>query len=117
MPPDRAKASKGIDPRVDRSRSASFKAAVDDYVKRVQIGQKKLVRAEECCRVLLADTEDWHDVAIGTIDAKQIQERLDLVRDGDETLGKKSRPHSANLLYARMKPFFAWCAKPNIGKI
>jgi integrase len=113
---DRAKARKGIDPRVDDpSRSDTFKAAVDDYVNRYQIGQEKNVRAEECRRVLLADTKDWHLRPIGTIHAREIQARLDLVRDGSDEL--KPRPPLANLLYARMKPFFAWSAKPNIGKI
>ena len=46
-----------------------------------------------------------------------MQRRLEQVRDGNEKLGLKARPYLANLLYARMKPFFAWCAKPKIGKL
>jgi integrase len=64
---------------------------------------------------LLADTKDWYDDAIGTIHARDIQACLDLIRGGDDDY--KPRPYLANLLHARMKAFFAWCAKPNIGKI
>jgi integrase len=115
---DRKKAREGIDPRAnDPSKSSSFKAAVDDYVNRVQIGQEHNVEAEACRRVLLADTEDWWDRPIATIRHTEIQHRLELIRDGDAKGEYKARPYLANLLYARMKPFFAWCAKPVIGKI
>jgi hypothetical protein len=113
---DRAKARKDIDPRVDDpSGSDTFEAAVDDYVNRYQIGQKENARAEDCRRTLLADTEDWHGKKIGSIRAPDIQELLDLVRDGNEEL--KPRRATANILHARLGHFFKWCAKPNIGKI
>jgi len=115
---DRAKARAGIDPRVDDpSTSDTFKAAVDDYINRVQIAQDHRLRAEEGRRVLLADTRDWHNRAIGTIRAQEIQRRLELVRDGDVDGTLKPRPYLANLLYSRLKPLFDWCAKPQIGKI
>lgn len=115
---DREKARQGIDPRADDpAKSASYKASVEDYIKRVQIGQDKNVSAREAERVLLKDCEQWWERPIATIRNTEIQRLLELVRDGDEDIGLKPRPYLANLLYARLRPFFAWCAKPNIGKI
>ena len=115
---DRANAEKGIDPRSDDpSLSTSYKAAVDDYIERVQIGQHHNARAEDARRVLLVDCEDWWERPIGTIRPTEIQRRLELVRDGDAKGHHRPRPYLANLLYARMRPFFEWCAKPQIGKI
>ena len=115
---DRGTARSGNDPRADDpSKSASYQAAVDDYIKRVQIGQDKNSSAEQARRVLLADCEDWHQRPLATIRNTEIQRLLELVRAGDEGLGLKPRPYLANLLYARMRPFFNWCAKPTINKI
>ena len=115
---DRGKARKGEDPRTaDPSKFGSYKACVDDYVNRVQIGQHKNATAEAARRVLLADCEDWWGRPIATIRNTEIQTRLELVRDGSPNGEYKPRPYLANLLYARMQPFFDWCAKPQIGKI
>jgi integrase len=40
---------------------------------------------------------------------------LELVCKGDDEL--KPRPYLANMLHARWRTFFAWCAKPAIGKL
>jgi integrase len=115
---DRAKARAGVDPRIDNvSNSDTFKDAVDEYINRVQIAQDRRLRAEEARRVLLADTKDWYKRPIGSIRAQELRARLELVRDGDVDGNLKPRPYLANLLYSRMKPFFAWCADPSIGKI
>jgi integrase len=115
---DRRNARKGIDPRADSPlKSDSYKSAVDDYVDRVQIGEHHNVAAEKARQVLVADCEDWLARPIATIRNTEIQRLLERVRDGDSKLGLKPRPYLANLLYARMKPFFAWCAKPQIGKL
>ena len=115
---DRGKARKGIDPRTDDAiKSDSFKACVDDYIKRVQIGEKHAIKATEAHSTLLRDTTDWHVLPISTIGAKEIQRVLELVRDGDPQRDLKPRPYLSNLLHARLKTFFAWCAKPTIGKL
>src|SRR5262245_13056703 len=115
---DREKARQGIDPRSDDpSKSDSYASAVNDYVDRVQIGQERNVRAEDCRQVLLNNCKEWWPRPVATIRATEIQRLLELIRDGDEKSGAKPRPYLANLLYARMKPFFAWCAKPQIGKL
>jgi integrase len=115
---DRANAREGIDPRAGSpSKSDSYKSAVDDYIDRVQIGEKHNASAEAARQVLLADCADWLSRPIGTLRNTEIQALLERVRDGDTSLGLKPRPYLANLLYARMKPFFAWCAKPQIGKL
>jgi Arm DNA-binding domain len=103
---DRANAEKGIDPRSDDpSLSTRYKAAVDDYIERVQIGQHQNARAEDARRVLLADCEDWWERPIGTVRPAEIQRRLELVRDGDAKGDHKPRPYLANLFYV-MRPFF-----------
>ena len=115
---DRANARKGIDPRSnDPTKSDSYKSAVDEYIERVQIGEHHNVSAEQARQVLLADCTDWYARPIATIRNTEIQRLLEQVRDGDDKIGRKPRPYLANLLYARMKPFFGWCAKPQIGKL
>jgi hypothetical protein len=54
---------------------------------------------------------------LATVRATEIQRRLERVRDGDDKLRLKPRPYLANLLHARSRTFFAWCAKPPIGKL
>jgi hypothetical protein len=115
---DRANARKGIDPRADNPvKSDSYQSAVDDYIERVQIGEKHNVSAEQARQVLLNDCQEFLDRPIATIRNTEIQRLLERVRDGDDKCGLEPRPYLANLLYARMKPFFVWCAKPQIGKL
>jgi integrase len=115
---DQRKAKDGIDPNADNpSKSDSYKSAVEQYIKQVQIGQDKRIAAKSAERVLLADCEDWWPRSVGTIRPQEVYQRLLLIRDGDEDKDLKPRPYLANLLYARLRPFFAWCAKPLIGKI
>jgi integrase len=115
---DRAMARKGMDPRADDPvKSANYEAAVNDYVDRVQVAQDHRAKAEECRRTLLNDCKDWHARPLATIRNTEIQHLLERVRDGDDKRGLKARPYMANLLYARLKPFFAWASNPSIGKI
>ena len=117
---DRYAASAGIDPRAtDGSSSDTFAAAVEEYIKRDQIGQQKnsLSTANEARRILLKDCEDWHQRPVATILDTEIIRRLELVRDGDAELGCKPRPYLANSLYGRFCTFFGWCAAPGIRKI
>jgi len=115
---DRAISRKGLDPRSDDpAKSATYQAAVNDYVDRVQIGQHHRVRAEEARRTLLNDCGDWHDRPLATIRNTEIQQLLERVRDGDQKRDRKPRPYLANLLHSRMSSFFGWCVKPAIGKL
>ena len=114
---DRILAKQGIDPRGDEFKSDSYADAVEDFVKREQIGRKKNVSHGETRRVLLADCKDWHMRSVATIKPKEIQALLELVRDGDEKQGLKPRPYLANSLYGRLRTFFTWCVKPTIDKI
>jgi integrase len=82
----------------------------------VQIGEKHNASAQQARNVLLNDTTDWHDRRLSTIRAQEIQKRLELVRDGDGD-GLKPRGYLANLLHARLRGFFNWCAKQQIGKL
>jgi hypothetical protein len=113
---DRGKARKGIDPRQDDpGKSDTYKACVDDYVERYQIAEQKNVNAEESRRTLLKDCEEWWNRPVATIRNTEIQRLLEHVRDGDED--HKARPYQANLLHARLRTFFMWCSKPQIGKV
>jgi integrase len=115
---DRAIARKNMDPRADDpSTSDKYKAAVNDYVDREQIGKRHNVKAEECRHTLLNNCEEWHDRPLATIRGTEIQRLLERVCNGDEKRGLKARRYMANLLHARLNSFFTWCAKPNIGKI
>jgi integrase len=114
---DRANARKGIDPRqADPMRSSnSYQDAVDDYVERVQIGERKNASAKGARTVMLNDCQDWLERPLATIQATELQRRLELVRDGNDEL--KPRPYLANVLHARWKHFFTWCCAPQIGKL
>jgi integrase len=116
---DRRNADKGIDPRVRSCPNGveTYASAVDDYINRYQIGEHKNVSANGARKVLLNNCQDWHHSFLSTIQAKDIQKRLDEVRDGDAKRGTKGRPYLANLLHARLRTFFAWCAKPGIEKL
>lgn len=117
---DRKEAARGEDPKLSEQKadeeakkvaSYSFKACVEEYVKREQVNRLKCLRADECQRVLLADTGDWHARPISAIQRKDIKELLELIRDGDTKQDLKERPWLANLFYARLRPFFAWCVE------
>jgi integrase len=115
---DRKRAREGFDPRAENPRrSDSYKSAVDDYIDRVQIGEYNNVSAEAARQVLLNYCEDWHTRPIRTIRNTEIQRLLERIRDGDGAQQTKGRPYLANLIYARMKPLFHWCAKPQIDKL
>jgi integrase len=114
---DRKNAKEGIDPKGGPSGSDTYADVVRDYVKRVQIGQKKNISHAETQRVLLTDCEPWLRRSVATIKPTEIERLLELVRDGDPEQGLKPRPYLANSLYGRLSTFFAWCAKPTIGKL
>ena len=115
---DRADARNGIDPRAkDPATSDKYKGAVEEYIKREQIGRHQNISAKAAERILLKDCEDWWERPVATIRPQGIQARLELICNGDPDRDLKPRPYLANLFYARMRTFFNWCAKPTVGKL
>jgi integrase len=113
----RKRAREGIDPKGDDvTKSADFKSAVEDYVRHWQIGKRKNATADECQRILLKACADWHQRPVATIRAQEIDALLCSIRDGDGN-GSKPRPYLANKVHGLLRTFFAWCAKPAIGKL
>lgn len=98
-------------PPEPRDRS-TYAWAVEDYIKRYQIGQKGNATSDEVKRVLLKEGAEWKNRRVDTITAKEIGQLLDAVRDGDKTT--KPRPYLANRFYAYLRTFFNWTAKPAI---
>jgi integrase len=112
----RRKARGGIDPKADdATKSSDFKSAVEDYVRHWQIGKRGNATADECRRIILKACADWHHRPVATIRLQEIDKLLCAIRDGDgET---KPRRYMANKVYALLRTFFAWCAKPSVSKI
>jgi len=107
------KAKQGIDPNADDpTKSDSFKAALEDYIKHKQIGDKGNKSALETQKVMLTSCADWHVRPVASIRPNEIERLLWLVRDGDAAKGLKARPYLANRLYSHLKDFFSWCARP-----
>jgi integrase len=112
----RQKSREGFDPKGDDvTRSADFKGAVEDYVRHWQVGKRGNATAHECQRILLKACADWHHRPVGTIRVQEIDKLLCSIRDGSDNV--KGRPYQANKVHALLHTFFAWCAKPEIGKV
>ena len=115
---DREIALKGFDPKAgDPTKSDTFAAAVEEYIKREQIGRRGNLSIDQTRRVLKKDTVTWHTRPVATIRPEEIDALLERVRDGDEDKGLKPRPYLANSLHSHLRTFFTWCVKPNIRKI
>ena len=113
----RKRAREGIDPKGDDvTKSADFKTAVEDYVRHWQIGKRGNATADEVRRILLKACSDWHQRPVATIRAQEIDALLCAIRDGDGN-SSKPRPYLANKVHGLLRTFFAWCAKPAIGKL
>jgi integrase len=113
----RSQARDGRDPKAaDVSKSDDFKSTVEDYVRDWQKGNKKNVTADEVQRILLKACAEWHHRPIATIRAQEIYRLLNTIRDGDGN-GSKPRGYLANKVFAYLRTFFQWCAKPHVGKI
>lgn len=94
-----------------KEKPATYKAAVEDYHERFQVGEKGNTTAGETKRVLLKEGGDWLNAPVTAITPKIIWRVLEEIRDGKR--GKK-RPYLANRTHAHMRRFFAWCAEPQI---
>lgn len=95
----------------------TFKEAVEDYVARVQEGERGNATAGEVKRALLKACEDWKGRALVSIEPKDIRALLEALRDGNKDEREEPRPYLANRIYAYLKTFFAWCAEPGIDKV
>ncbi len=117
-------AANELDPRDDRAakkakaaqqRTNIYKATVEDYIERFQKREKGNSSAYDVQRALLREGARWHDRPVKSITATEIQKLLEDMRDGTDAT--KSRPYLANRMYAYLRTFFAWSAKPGIDKL
>jgi integrase len=106
---DRGKARRGVDPRTSAGGGGGFGAAVQDYVKREQVGVKGNVSASGVERMLLRECSEWLMRPVASITGREIQALLETTRE--------RAPYVANLLHARLQTFFTWCARPGIGVV
>ncbi len=106
-------AERGIDPKAeDPSKSVGYAEAVEEFVKREQMGRRQNSNStvKEARRLLLKLSQtsrglkdppkphEWHARPVATIRPDEIQKLLELVRDGDAEKGFKPRPYLANSL-------------------
>jgi integrase len=111
----RKRAREGFDPKGGDLTPASFQSAVEEYVRHYQIGEKQNATALECQRILLKACTEWHKRQLATIRVQEIGQLLRSIRDGDGTV--KPRPYQANKVFNLLRAFFAWCVKPDVGKL
>ena len=104
-------AAKGIDLKSqDPKLSEKFKACVEAWTTKEQIGRKARVSAAVVQRFVLSSTKQWHDRSAGTLRPKEIEDLLEAKRDA----GKK---YAANQLYAHLKTMFRYLAKKGIVQV
>lgn len=95
----------------------TYEEAVEDYIKRYQIGTKRNATADEVKRVLLREGAEWLNWPVASITAAEIRKLLEAIRDGDGAEGQKPRPYLANRTFAYLSTFFRWCAEPGVEKV
>jgi integrase len=114
----RAMARSGEDPKSDSpTRSDNFKAAVENYIQLEQVGKQVNRSAGETRNLMLNHCRGWLGRPIATIRSGEIQNLLQLIRDGDGEKGLKPRPYVANRLYSHLKTLFTWCASSGSIKV
>ena len=112
----------GVDPRAARRKRAvaaaetpTYAAAVEDYIARYQIAEHKNASAKEVRRVLLKEGEPWKRLLVTQITARDIQGRLEAIRDGRN--GYAPSPTLANRFFSYLSVFFKWCKRTGIEKV
>ncbi len=95
----------------------TYEAAVEEYVRRYQIGDRGNSTASETKRVLLREGAEWKAKPLAAINAKDVAKLVEAMRDGDSANGVEPRPYLANRMFAYLRTFFAWCARPGIEKL
>jgi hypothetical protein len=103
----------GGDPRGSPDHADSFKSAVESYIQHKQIGTDNRVAALKTQQVILRSCADWLPRSVATIQPREIEKLLWVIRDGDEGKGLKPRPPLAKRLHAHLNSFFKWCARPS----
>ena len=107
---------KGRHAAVKAARDAeTFRQAFADYVEHEQKGRKGNASANEVGRAVFKHCTAWLDHPVKDIVAHEIGKLLREIRDGKDKA--EPRPYMANRLYAYLRTFFAWCAKPDVQKI
>jgi integrase len=93
----------------------TFKDAFADYIEHEQKGRKGNASAGEVERAILKDCAEWLAWPVKDITAAHIGKLLREVRDGNKD--SEARPYMANRLYAYLRTFFMWCARPDVSKV
>jgi integrase len=107
---DQKAARDGVDPqRDDPSRSDSFEAVVNEYVKREQIGRKQNETWKEASRILLKECAAWKHRPIASVRVEEIEDLLERVRDGDGE--QRGRPYLAVKLWGHLGALFRWSVR------
>ena len=91
---------------------STYREAVEEYIRRYQIGQQGNVTANDVRRALLKVGVPWSKYSVSEITPRMIRAKLESIRDGDD--GRKGTPYMANRTYAYLRTFFSWCAEPGI---
>src|SRR5690606_32938940 len=79
-----------------------------------QIGRHGNRSALDTQRLMLKHCAAWHERPVATIRYQEIDELLQVLRDGDEDEELVPRPHLANRLYAHLHDFFGWCVRSKV---
>jgi len=108
----RGMARKGEDPKAtDPTRSGTFKASVDDYIKEEQKGRRGNKSADATGAVILNNTTSWHTRPVATLTYREISKLLAGIRDGDPDRDLKPRPYLSVRLYSHLRDLFGWLAR------
>ncbi|WP_299956803.1 site-specific integrase [uncultured Roseobacter sp.] len=102
-----------------RALAETYRDAVQEYIRREQIGRKGNTTAKDVERRLLVDGEKWLDTPLKEIGEQEIFTHLELIRDGDPTAKPviRPRPYLANRVHSYLRTFLKWCASPGVKKI
>ena len=72
----------------------TYEEAVEDYIKREQIGRRQNATAAQVRQGLLREGKPWLKRPVGSIAAAEIRRRLEAIRDGDESAKVERAPVS-----------------------
>lgn len=94
----------------------TFREAVEDYIKRYQIGQRGNASAGEVERTIMKECADWLEHPVATVKTEDIQKLLEEMRDGSGG-NPKPRPYLANRTFAYLRTFYGWASQRGINKV
>lgn len=114
-----AKRREAIENQRAKAKEETFGQAVEDYVRREQVGRKGNATAAQVKQCLLSSCVAWRDRPLREIAGQEIFVFLEHIRDGDRCAHPPKKPHGymANRVFSYLRTFFKWCASPGINKI